>query len=201
MGFPRQESWSGLLPFPSPGDLLDPGVEPASPAWQVDSLPLNHLGSQGACRKGLQTGGSRLSLAAHSVLLRPPFPPPRASVALSLLSARSAGPGHPLRMKTLILPSFGSCCSSMTTSELSYPQNSGVCQPPWVIQHVATLFARSLSPWEFSVVLVSDQQGPGSAKKSQMGRGRYHCPCRADFLKKNHWFCCWLNCAAPWQGT
>ena len=30
MGFSRQEYWSGL-PFPSPGDLLDPGVEPRSP--------------------------------------------------------------------------------------------------------------------------------------------------------------------------
>ena len=35
MGFPRQESWSGL-PFPSPGDLPDPGMEPMSPEWQVD---------------------------------------------------------------------------------------------------------------------------------------------------------------------
>ena len=31
MGFPRQEYWSGL-PFPSPGDLPDPGIEPASSA-------------------------------------------------------------------------------------------------------------------------------------------------------------------------
>ena len=31
MGFPRQEYWSGL-PFPSPGDLSHPGIEPASPA-------------------------------------------------------------------------------------------------------------------------------------------------------------------------
>ena len=30
-GFPRQEYWSGL-PFPSPGDLPDPGIEPMSPA-------------------------------------------------------------------------------------------------------------------------------------------------------------------------
>ena len=30
MGFSRQEFWS-VLPFPSPGDLLDPGVEPGSP--------------------------------------------------------------------------------------------------------------------------------------------------------------------------
>ena len=30
MGFPRQENWSGL-PFPSPGDLPNPGIEPESP--------------------------------------------------------------------------------------------------------------------------------------------------------------------------
>ena len=36
------------LSFPSPGDLPNPGIKPAlpaSPAWQVDSLPLSHLGS------------------------------------------------------------------------------------------------------------------------------------------------------------
>ena len=44
MGFLRQEYWSGL-PLPSPGDLPDPGVEPASPALQADSLLLSHLGS------------------------------------------------------------------------------------------------------------------------------------------------------------
>ena len=41
MGFPRQVYQSGL-PFPSPGDLSDPGIELASPALQVDSLPLSH---------------------------------------------------------------------------------------------------------------------------------------------------------------
>ena len=38
MGFSRQEYWSGL-PFPSPGDLLDPGIEPGSAALQADALP------------------------------------------------------------------------------------------------------------------------------------------------------------------
>ena len=38
MGFSRQKYWSGL-PFPSPGDLPDPGIEPESPAWQADALP------------------------------------------------------------------------------------------------------------------------------------------------------------------
>ena len=39
MGFSRQEYWSGL-PFPSPGDLPDSGIEPRSPASQADSLPI-----------------------------------------------------------------------------------------------------------------------------------------------------------------
>ena len=38
MGFSRQECWSGL-PFPSPGDLPDPGIKPGSPALQADALP------------------------------------------------------------------------------------------------------------------------------------------------------------------
>ena len=38
MGFSRQENWSGL-PFPSPGDLPNPGIKPGSPALQADALP------------------------------------------------------------------------------------------------------------------------------------------------------------------
>ena len=38
MQFSRQEYWSGL-PFPSAGDLPNPGIEPRSPALQADSLP------------------------------------------------------------------------------------------------------------------------------------------------------------------
>ena len=37
MGFSRQEYWSGL-PFPSPRDLPDPGIEPRSPALEADAL-------------------------------------------------------------------------------------------------------------------------------------------------------------------
>ena len=40
MRFSRQEYWSGL-PLPSPGDLPDPGIEPASPALQAYSLLLS----------------------------------------------------------------------------------------------------------------------------------------------------------------
>ena len=38
MEFSRQEYWSGL-PFPSPENLPDPGIEPGSPALQADALP------------------------------------------------------------------------------------------------------------------------------------------------------------------
>ena len=49
MGFPRQEYWSGL-PFPSLGDLPNPGIERTHVScflhWQADSLLLSHLESQ-----------------------------------------------------------------------------------------------------------------------------------------------------------
>ena len=44
MEFLRQEYWSGL-PFPSSGDLPNPGIKPESPALQMDSLLLSHWGS------------------------------------------------------------------------------------------------------------------------------------------------------------
>ena len=44
-GFSRQGYWSGL-PFPSPGDLPDPGIEPGSPASQTDSSLTELQGGQ-----------------------------------------------------------------------------------------------------------------------------------------------------------
>ena len=43
-GFSRQESWNGL-PYPPPGDLPNPGIEPRSLTLQVDSYHLSHQGS------------------------------------------------------------------------------------------------------------------------------------------------------------
>ena len=45
MGFSRQECWSGL-PFPSPGDLPDPGIDPGSPALEADALTSEPPGKQ-----------------------------------------------------------------------------------------------------------------------------------------------------------
>ena len=44
MEFSKQEYWIGL-PFSSPGDLSDPGIEPRSPALQADSLPVEPPGN------------------------------------------------------------------------------------------------------------------------------------------------------------
>ena len=46
MGFSRQEYWSGL-PFPSSGDLPDPGIEPRFPALQADALTSAPPGKDG----------------------------------------------------------------------------------------------------------------------------------------------------------
>ena len=43
MWFPKQEYWSGL-PFPSPGDLPDPGIKPVSSVLQSDFLLLSYQG-------------------------------------------------------------------------------------------------------------------------------------------------------------
>ena len=54
MGFSRQGYWSDL-PFPSPGDLSNPGIELKSPALQADSLSTELPGSQ---YKGLHLRGN-----------------------------------------------------------------------------------------------------------------------------------------------
>ena len=48
MGFSRQEYWSGL-PFPSPGSLPNPGIEPRSPTLQTDALPSEPPGKPFIC--------------------------------------------------------------------------------------------------------------------------------------------------------
>ena len=55
MEFSRQEYWS-VLPFPLPGDLSNPGIEPTSPALQVDSVPIEYCGSQGMAEISTKVG-------------------------------------------------------------------------------------------------------------------------------------------------
>ena len=70
MGFSRRECWSGL-PFPSPGDLPDPGIELGSPALQADSLPTKLQGKpskqadSGKCFEGEQQIPSPQTTSSH----------------------------------------------------------------------------------------------------------------------------------------
>ena len=61
MEFSRPEYWRGYL-FPSPGDLPNPGIEPTSPALQVDSSPAEPQG------KPKNTGVGSLSLLQQTFL-------------------------------------------------------------------------------------------------------------------------------------
>ena len=75
MGFSRQEYWSGL-PFPSPGDLPDPEIEPRSPALQADALPSEPPGkskSEGKCGKSIQRYVSALNTVVYMLSGAPLF--------------------------------------------------------------------------------------------------------------------------------
>ena len=73
MGFSRQEYWSGL-PFSPPGDLLDPGIEPASPvslALQGDSLPTEPPGKPSSLRVTCKSQRALPSLNLRKEVLKP----------------------------------------------------------------------------------------------------------------------------------
>ena len=73
MGFPRQEYGSGL-PWPSPGDLPDPGIKPGSPALQADALTSEPPGkSRKVLPPNLHTHSLLSSLQLKCPLLREAF--------------------------------------------------------------------------------------------------------------------------------
>ena len=68
MGFPRQDYWSGL-PFPSPSDLPDLGIESGSPALQADSLPTEPPGKpQDDIRKNIYENVSYVIIGHYFLL-------------------------------------------------------------------------------------------------------------------------------------
>ena len=90
MEFSRQEYWSGL-PFPSPGDLPDPGIEPGSPALQADALPSESPGKPRVLGRFVKSVNSCLSVLGGfliSPLLRfsfLPSPLPSSSITVTPL--------------------------------------------------------------------------------------------------------------------
>ena len=80
MEFCRQKYWSGF-PFPSPGDLSNPGIEPGSPTLQADSLPSQLLGKPAAA--------AAKSLQSFLTLCDPKDGSPPGSLVPGILQART----------------------------------------------------------------------------------------------------------------
>ena len=117
MGFSRQEYWSAL-PFPSPGDLPPPGIEPASlksPHWWAGSLPLVPPG------KPIVLGIFEVKVANGYIIavrLHIPLPQPFLSTALKWL---------PCALCPGFIEAFGSVCSPHALSLLWSPSRA----PSW----------------------------------------------------------------------
>ena len=86
--FCRQEYWSGL-PFPPPGDLPDPGIEPVFPALPSDSLSLSHWGS--SLNTGPTVGHPELQgVEGHSLIdLFPDVPTTTVGEGIAVLKGHS----------------------------------------------------------------------------------------------------------------
>ena len=83
MGFPGEEYWSGL-PFPSPGDLPNLGIEPWSPALHADSLPTELQG------KPMYSNAAAAKLRQSCPTLCDPIDSsPPGSAILGILQART----------------------------------------------------------------------------------------------------------------
>ena len=133
MGFSRQEYWSGLL-CPPPGDLPDPGIQPAfpaSPALWSDSLLLSHWGSPWLIRwssdfrsltvwiSSVQFSRSVVSDSSQpheSQHARPPCPSPTPGVHSD--SRPSSQWCHPA-ISSSVVP-FSSCPQSLPASDYEY---------------------------------------------------------------------------------
>ena len=96
MGFSRQEHWSGL-PFPSPGDLPNPGIEPRSPALQADSLPSEPTGKPENWVLSPNVGFGWLWAPVNGPLPHPRSSPPPAWPGWWACHCLPLGPASPCR--------------------------------------------------------------------------------------------------------
>ena len=108
MGFFRQEYWSGL-PFPSPGDLANSGIEPGSPTLQVDSLSSEPPGKpykkEDPCRR-------KMGIQPLPIELTAPAP---GSDTCTDTGALFCGSSSPVPKARLLLPSHHISCPDSVT--------------------------------------------------------------------------------------
>ena len=170
MGFPKQEYWSGL-PIPSPADLPDPGIKAGSPAWQTDSLPLNHSFYQFNSVQLL----SRVQLFATPWIaaLQASLSITNSRRSLRLRPIESVMPSshlilcRPLLLLLPIPPSIRVFSSESTLANPSQHQSLfqwvNSCQPlpASVFSNESTLRMRRPKYWSFSFCIILSKEIPG----------------------------------------
>ena len=126
MGFSRQEYWSGL-PFPSPGDLPDPGIEARSPALQADSLPSELTGkTQVTSLLQVQTWSVCEIGTLPSFLLSSLFPSFPSSFLPSSFPFSFPPPFLPYFLPYFLLPFFPSALCPCSLNTAHFPLSSTV---------------------------------------------------------------------------
>ena len=165
--FSWQEYWSGL-PFPSPGDLPDPGIEPGSPALQADSLLSEPSGAS------YSWGISFLPLISGE-MVSSIFQDPQSPLSPSLLAIRACSGEVPLDWGTS--PSHFICCIAKPEL-LSSPGNNRSLvsrSSPVSIRHPSPvfpsprLFFRGLKSPEAILSFLNLQ---GQRRKQGLSRGK-----------------------------
>ena len=138
--FSRQGYWSGL-PFPSPGDLPNPGIEPRSPALQADSLPTELQGKHISSVQSL----SRVQLFATPWIAA-------CQASLSITNSRSS-----LRLTSIqsVMPSSHlSLCRPLLLLPPIHPSIR-------VLSNESTLHMRWPKYWSFSFSIIPSTEIPG----------------------------------------
>ena len=138
MGFSRQEYWTGL-PFPSPRDLPDPGIEPGSPALQADPSPFELQFSSVQFSRSVVSDSLWPHESQHA---RPPCPSPTPGAHSD--SRPSSQWCHPA-ISFSVIP-FSSCPQSLPASESS---------------NESTLRVRWPKYWSFSFSIIPSKEIPG----------------------------------------
>ena len=103
MGFFRQEYWSGL-PFPSPGDLPEPGIKPRSPSFEAGALTSEPPGKPSGCeswtiKKAERQRTNAFELWCWRRLLRVPWTARRSSQSILKINPGISLEGLMLKLK------------------------------------------------------------------------------------------------------
>ena len=144
MGFSRQEYWSGL-PFPPPGELPDPGIQPRSPTLQADSLLSEPPGTREGHSQIHQADPTAPS--ALRCCLSDPFSPTTRAEA-------PAFSAQPVGCPCALPESRGPLVSFPLTLSPAHPQRSALPSPPGGTLHLCLLspVARAVvTPTRFSI--------------------------------------------------